>query len=499
MLHKHTFAIILLLKVTTLYSELTLSKSLSDNMVFQSHQPIMIWGTADPEQSISVTFEKETQTTTSSKKGDWNVILNARSPNSTNQNILIQSNQQKIILKNILIGEVWFCAGQSNMAMRIPKTIDEQKAKQYQNNHQIRFLAMNKKPYTKPFQKELPDGYSPTKQNIQNFYEFSTWSSCEENNISKLSAVAYWFAHHLNKELNIPIGLIVPPLGGSAAQAWVSRKSFENNQELSPLLEQWIQDEPIRLQKQFRTWLDANLNAEFDQTPLHRHRPTTLFEAAVQPMQHHQIRGVIWYQGEQNAGDSIQREWFRKCFPKLIEDFRNNWKQPKLPFYHTQLPGFGNEEWPAFRELQRSFQHIPHTGMAVTIDLGLEKNIHPKDKSPIGKRLANLALKREYKKPHIQDCGPQLLSMSYEGDNLHLNFDNSLNLQHNSLPHFELAGDDQHFYSVKAKAEGQKVILENHSYNKPKYIRYAWSGYPRPILLISNQGLPTGPFLLDVP
>ena len=248
-------------------------------------------------------------------------------------------------------------------------------------------------------------------------------------------------------------------------------------------MKQWIQDEPAGLQKQFKNWVEAHPGYNFDQTPLHRHRPTTLFESAVQPVQKHHISGVIWYQGEQNAQNEIQRNWFKKCFPKLIEGFRTNWKQPRLPFYHVQLPGFANEEWPAFRDLQRQYQFIPQTGLAITIDLGLAKDIHPKDKSPIGKRLAKLALKRHYQKLHIVDQGPQIISLKPEGQKLEVEFDKSLSLDSGKVLHFELAERTRSFIQLRHTVQNKSSQFK--ASMSPTLNMYVMpgKGFPRPIQL----------------
>ena len=264
-------------------------------------------------------------------------------------------------------------------------------------------------------------------------------------------------------------------------------------------MKQWIQDEPKSLRRQFRAWVEANPDYTFEQTPLHRNRPTTLFEATVQPMQKHQISGVIWYQGEQNACTDVQRNWFKMCFPKLIESFRNNWKQPNLPVYHVQLPGYGNKNWPDFRELQRQYQSIPHTGIAITIDLGLADDIHPKDKSPIGKRLARLALKRHYQKHNIVDQGPQIIGLKIEGSQIHIEFDNSLTLETDKILHFEIAGEDMNFYPAQAHGSKNWITLKCEPNIKPSHLRYAWKGFPRPIQLKNREGLPTSPFILSLP
>jgi len=263
------------------------------------------------------------------------------------------------------------------------------------------------------------------------------------------------------------------------------------------LLTRWIGDEPERLQKQLLPWVETHPGASFDETPLHRHRPTTLFETAVEPMKEHAIKGVIWYQGEQNAQNKIQSEWHKKSFPHLIKSFRDNWNQSELPFYYVQLPGFGDKMWPEFREQQRSFLKIPNTAMAVSIDLGDVKNIHPKDKRPIGERLARLASKNTYAKNIVADS-PYPIKMNVEGSNVTATYagvGTGLKSSIELISHFELAGPDQYFHSAKAKiiSKNQLMITSN-SVETPSYLRYAWKPFPRPLSLSNSEDLPAVPF-----
>jgi sialate O-acetylesterase len=219
-------------------------------------------------------------------------------------------------------------------------------------------------------------------------------------------------------------------------------------------------------------------------------------------MARHAVRGVIWYQGEQNAQNAVQARWHELAFPHLVADFRENWKQPELPFYYVQLPGFGSDEWPAFREQQRQFLRIPHSGMAVTIDLGDAANIHPKDKPPIGERLARLALKNTYGKTVVAS-GPSPHNASAIGAGaVRIQFTDSakgLSSTANPTPGFELAGADKQFVPAVAILSGRdEVRVTAKAITQPKYVRYAWAGFPRPLTLINSEGLPTGPFVEEL-
>jgi sialate O-acetylesterase len=469
-------------------------------MVLQRDQPILIWGMAEPGKPVRVRFGDEAAETKAAKDGAWQIELKARPASSLGLKLEVESGDQKRAISDLLIGDVWFCAGQSNMAMKVSSSAGRDQAGKGAGDAQIRFLNLLRGPFTKPIVGKAAQALRPTPENKQNFYKITGWRACSPSIVGTLSAVAYWFAHSLQPEIGVPIGLIVPPLGGSAAQAWVSRASIQADPTFRPLLERWIQDEPERLQRQLLPWLAAHPNATFDDTPLHRHRPTTLFETAVEPMRRHAIKGVIWYQGEQNAQNAIQANWHDKAFPAIVADFRQNWGQPDLPFYAVQLPGYREPAWPEFREQQRQFAKIPNTGLAVTIDLGNEKNIHPKDKPPIGRRLALLALANAYGKDVIA-TGPVPKQVSARGDVVTIRFasvgDGLKANADSSIPGFELAGGDDVFKPATARITSADTI-EVRGTASPQQVRYAWAPFPRPLSFANSANLPAGPFVESV-
>jgi sialate O-acetylesterase len=494
----HTVAL-LLISGAACAAQLQVAPTLSSHMVLQRDQPILIWGTAEPGAAVRVNFNGERAETKTTEDGTWQVELQARPASATAAQLEVESGKQKIALSGLLIGDVWFCAGQSNMAMKV----NRKQLGKGPVNSQIRFLSMVRGPFTKPIVGAAAKALRPTPENKQKFYKVTGWRQCSASSAATLSAVAYWFAHTLQPEIGVPIGLIVPPVGGSAAQAWVSRASIEADPSFRPLLSRWIDDEPERLQKQLGPWVAAHPNASFDETPLHRHRPTTLFETAVEPMRRHAIKGVIWYQGEQNAQNAIQANWYAKAYPAIVADFRQNWGQQKLPFYSVQLPGFGDPNWPAFREQQRKFAAIPNTGLAVTIDLGDAKNIHPKDKPPVGHRLALLALSLAYGKDIIA-TGPTPRQISAKGDVVSIRFESvGKGLKANadkSIPSFELAEADGVFKPAGARITSVDTVeLRASGIATPRHVRYAWAPFPRPLTFANSADLPAGPFLEPVP
>ena len=484
------------------YGELNFAPTLSDGMVLQRNQPIVVWGSGLTTQAVTVNLGDETVSGVVDADGKWQVVFKAKAASNKPVSLVAASGAERVAIADILVGDVWFCAGQSNMALMLRRADNQDLASANPGNAQIRFLNLSRSPFTKPIVGDAAAALAPTAMNKKHFYKINGWYRCDTDNLNSLSAVAYWFAQSLQSELNVPVGLIVPPVGGSAAQAWVSRASIDADPQLQPILGRWIDDEPERLQLQLNPWLEANPGATFDQTPLHRHRPTTLFETAVSPMARHAIRGVIWYQGEQNAQDAIQAAWHEKSFPYIVRDFRQNWNQSYLPFYYVQLPAFDNELWPVFREQQRQFQQIPNTGMAVTIDLGEAKNIHPKNNLPVGQRLAKLALKHTYDYDLIASGPTPESASATEDGHVRLTFANVGDGLRSTAPEisgFEVAGADESFTPAVAKITSRNsVIIYSENIVDPEYIRYAWAGFPRLLTLTNSEQLPAGPFQVPV-
>ena len=481
---------------------LTIAPTLSDAMVVQRDQPIVLWGTASPGATVVATLADETVQQDTAADGTWLLTLKARPANTRGQSIRVTSGDSSITLDDVLIGDVWFCAGQSNMFMKVGASDGQELAGKHPGDDQIRFLNLHRKPITAPIVGELADSLKPTPENKRDFYRIGKWQACGTH-AKDLSAVAYWFAHHVQKETRVPIGLIVPAVGGSATQAWVSRAAIQSDPAFRPILDSWIDDQAPGPRKQMMAWAEANPGATFEQTPLHHHRPACLFETAVEPMRRHAITGVLWYQGEYNADSEVQMKWNRMAFPALINSFRDNWKQPRLPFYSVQLPGYGKgRSWPEFREQHRQLAAKTNTHFAVTIDLGDATDIHPKDKPPIGHRLALLALAGVYGMDLVASSPAPVTVRHHKGDGVSIRFSSigtGLKTDGEEIPGFELVGPDGVFKKAVARLATQDTVeLRADGVPEPKQVRYAWAPMPRPLSLANSADLPAGPFVEPV-
>lgn len=455
---------------------LSIANILQSNMVIQRDAPFQIWGIADTGRKVSVKVSWNTDTfqATTDKTGIWKVTIPATGANNTSQTITCSSSGvNDIVLSNILIGDVWVCSGQSNMVMPVnilpPSFLgvlnyqDEIAAANYPN---IRALA-------------IPTTYSD--------YPMSTidantkWTICSPQTVGNYSAIAYYFARKLNTSLNVPIGIIVSAVNGTSCQTWTNREAFNNNAAIQG----------------------------------YASNASQLFNGMINPLVNLSIKGFTWYQGENNEHDNP--DTYAKLNSALITGWRGVFNQGQLPFYFVQMTPFaedynttnppgGNtvdDSYAKFREGQTKILAVPGTGMAVTMDVGEVDNHHPRNKKPVGERLALLALKNDYQQDVI--CyGPHYNSFSANGGNITIQFSgntadglNTINNQPmNQL--FFLAGSDHVFHKGSAQIQGNTVVVTASS-DTPlpvQAVRYAFTNAP--ITNLQNgAGLPVEPFRTD--
>jgi sialate O-acetylesterase len=349
------------------------------------------------------------------------------------------------------------------------------------------------------------------------------WKVCTPENVREFSAVAYFFARDLQETLKVPVGIITSTYGASTAQAWTSREALQAQAELKPLLEKFdaaretfASDEKARagFERATQRWEAAAEKAKAEGAKAPRkpknpdpvqdqHNPTVLFNGMIAPVIPYAIRGAIWYQGESNAGDAKLYPLMQKT---LIEDWRQRWGIGDFPFFLVQLanhqapkPEPGASRLASFREAQAASLSLPNTGMAVTIDIGEEKDVHPRNKQDVGKRLARVALAKTYGK-EVEYSGPVYDSMQVEGDTIRLKFMHNDGLVAKSgepLKQFSIAGADGKFVWADAKIEDGTVVVSSPQVSAPATVRYAWGDNPEGANLYNAAGLPAVPFRTD--
>lgn len=474
--------------ITGDYGGLSMPITYSDHMVIQREKPIRISGNADTGDVVVVSLGNQKVETTVSSSGCWEVVLKPMKA-MTGLNLSIETDSQKLEYKNVAIGEVWLCSGQSNMAFMVNEMQDPAALDECEDSD-LRFLDMKGRWSTD--NKRWSDEAIECVQNLE-FYQQSGWSVCSEDSAKKFSAVAYFFGKKLRDSLNVPVGLICNAIGGSTTESWIDRYTLET--QMPAILNNWLDNDFI--QQWARNRAATNIGAPQTGSIRHPYEPTYLFEAGILPLERYEIKGVIWYQGESNAHNIEVHE---QLFRLLVSSWRKHWDNENMPFNFVQLSSTDRASWPEFRNSQRLLsKEIAHTGMAVCSDVGDSLDVHPKAKAPVGERLARIALHDTYGM-NIDHSGPEIKTAAIKYGKLILEFSNADGLRTSDgepLRGFEIAGKDKRFKSADALIKNDKVIISIPDNIEPSYVRYAWQPFTR-ANLVNDSDLPTSTFLSEI-
>jgi sialate O-acetylesterase len=486
-------------------ADVSLPAIFSDHMVLQRDQKDKVWGWAEPGEEVSVAIHGQLQSTKAGEDGSWSVLLDplpAGGPHT-----LTISGKNNIKFQDVLVGEVWICSGQSNMQWPLSLAVDADLEIQAARFPKIRLITVPNRGLQEP-QKTF-DG---------------KWEVCSPATVADFSAVGYFFGRQLYQTLGVPIGLIDNSWGGSACEAWVRRDLLEKDTEnYGPLMERWKKIEAdypkakADFEAKYAEWKADAEKAKADNKPIPRPpanpdglmfgnaRPANIYNGALKPTIGYGIRGVIWYQGETNADRAYQ---YRSLFPLMIQSWRDEWNQGDFPFYWVQLADYlaekpepGESAWAELREAQTMTLKLPKTGQAVIIDLGEAKDIHPRDKQNVAKRLARWALARDYG-VQIPCQSPRYKSMEKNGNKIVVTLDEvgsgglkPFDVQ--EIKGFAIAGADRKFVWAEARLVGpDRVEVTSAAVADPVAVRYAWADNPV-CNLYSAEGLPVTPFRTD--
>lgn len=459
---------------------LKLSGLFRDNMVLQRETKAPVWGWANPGEKIEVTgsWNRKSVQAKAGADGKWTAALDTPKAGGPFE-IEVKGESKEITLKNVLSGEVWICGGQSNM---------QWKMRGFGLQHFAEDVAKAKYPEIRLC--TLPQTLALEPQTDTN----APWQVCNPNTVLNFSAIGYFFGSRLHQELGVPIGLISANKGGSGAEAWISEQTLRKQ---FPVFSATLDSYEQKIEK-----AGAVVNPK---SPEHKglnvRSPSVLYNGIMEPLIPFAMSGVIWYQGESNVTEPIQ---YRTLFPAVIEEWRNLWDQGDFPFFFVQIAPFkykGNK-YPAalLREAQTMSLSVEETGMAVTMDIGETDNIHPKEKKPVGERLARLALARTYQMPNIIDSGPMFRKMKIEGDQIRLGFDfvaKGLTTDDGEdLRHFTIAGSDKVFHPATATIDRDTILVRCDKVTNPKAVRFGW-GNADDTNLVNSEGLPTPSFRTD--
>ncbi|MCO8120391.1 sialate O-acetylesterase [Stieleria sp. TO1_6] len=491
-----TFAVVL--AALPVQAEIRTSAVFGDSMVLQREKPIHVWGWADAGSEVKVTLAGNTETATSDADGRFDVKLPTMEAGGPHE-LSIQSGGETQTFKDVLIGEVWLCSGQSNMQWALGQANDADLESLAANNPNIRLIT-------------VPQVGT---QELQTSFD-GHWEACTPESVKQFSAVGYFFGRQLQATLGVPVGLIDNSWGGSSAEAWVRRDVLQSAGTFDDLLARWRETESsydhdaavAKYKEQLKKWQETKQGNQprAPRNPLtNQHRPANLYNGVLNPVIGYSLRGVIWYQGESNAGRAYQ---YRDLFPLMIQNWRDEWDQEKLPFYWVQLADYMAESaepadsaWAELREAQTmTMSKLPDTGEAVILNLGEASDIHPKNKQDVGKRLARWALAKDYGYD-IPHRSPTYKSMSVKDGKIVLEFDHiggGLDTFDVREPlGFTIAAADKKFVPAQAKITGKNTIeVSAESISQPVAARYAWANNPV-CNVQSSEGLPLTPFRTD--
>jgi sialate O-acetylesterase len=498
-------ALALLTPVLAARADVTLPSIINHNMVLQHGMKVPLWGWAEPGETVTVTLEGQSTSTQAAATGDWSLKLPAHKPGGPFD--LTIAGRNSITLTNVLFGEVWLCSGQSNMGYGVGGVAPSAEVARL-NYPMMRQYFMQIRPTNAPIRKCV-----------------GNWRAATPPNAGEFCAVGFWFAERLQRDVNVPVGLIWTAYGSSSIETWIPREALKGDPDFAEMFERAKKADYPRLLAEYNAamtnWEARAAEARQQNKPqpakpgdpkemyayIMRHAPGNCFDGGIAPVIPFAARGVLWYQGEHNAPRGYQ---YRKLLPILIREWRRQWENPDMVFLVVQLPNYGgtgaeprDSEWAELREAQwLAVQDTRNCGIAVTIDIGDTVNIHPPNKWDVGRRLALVALHNVYGQA-IEYSGPTLSSAAFKGNEAVLSFshaDGGLVTGTNGLAEpvrgFAVAGKDRTFKWADARIKDQTVILSNTNGITPVAVRYAWDNTPN-ANLYNKAGLPAAPFRTD--
>ncbi len=478
-------------------ADVKLASPFTDHMVLQRELLVPVWGWADAGEKVTVRFAGQSATATTGADGKWRVDLAALATSAEPRDFVV-AGKNTLTLHDVLVGEVWLGSGQSNMEFVVSK-----KVKYFSGvDHEDEEIAAANYPLIRMFTGAGTKTYEP-QQTVA-----GEWQVCTPANVPAFSAVGYFFARELQKELKVPVGFVTLAFGASCAQAWIRREAMIGDSGFKAVLDHF--DEQVKgftppTPEEQAAAKEAATKAKADgkRAPRGRanpaqdqHNPTVCFNGMIAPFIPYAIRGVLWYQGE---SITAPRELFPRWNELLVTDWRKLWGR-ELPFYAVQLAALdNNSNSPQVREWQTEILKLPATGLAVTIDIGDKKDVHPHNKAPLGARLVQIALANVYGRK-IEFSGPRLEDTTSDAGKLRLEFshaDGGLIAKDGPPKTFEIAGTDGKFVAADAKIDGNAVVLTSPEVSLPVKARYAWANYPEGANLYNTAGFPAAPFRTD--
>ena len=484
-------------------AELRLPAAFSDHMVLQRDKAVAVWGWADADEEVSVEFAGQKKAAKADASGKWFLRLDPLTASAESRKLTATGKDgRKAEVSDVLVGDVWLGSGQSNMAMTVNRAKDFEQEK-----------AAATFPLIRHFKEESAG--APTAQTQAK----GKWLACTPDNVGGFSATLYFFGREIHREIGVPIGLINTSVGGTPIEAWIAPEIQESKPELSAALKaqsaalpkidpEKAQADHAEALKKFKA-AKAKAVAEGTKTP----RPPRnaaevserkgsygqLFNGKVAPLVPYTLKGMLWYQGEANSSDTRAPLYVHQL-SALVTDWRARWGE-ELPFAWVQLPNFSRpgEGWPLMRESMLKTLSLPKTGMAVTIDIGEAKDIHPKNKQEVGRRLSLWALGNVYGRKVAAASGPLPAGHEIKGGEVVVTLTHAEGLKTRDgapVKGFQLAGTDKQWKPATARIDGAKLVVTSAEVAAPVALRYAWLDFPE-TNLVNSADLPASPFRTD--
>jgi sialate O-acetylesterase len=520
--HKSPWLLAVCLAVVTVFpalAEIRIPSFFSDHMVLQRDADVPVWGWGKPGEAVTVSFGGQEKKAKAGKDGTWRVTLDGVKASAVPTVLKVEGADRTITVKDVLVGEVWICSGQSNMQWPVSNAMNAAEE-----------IAAADHPGIRMFLTELQTAGEPKTDTV------GRWEVCHPESVAQFTAVGYFFGRELHEELGIPVGLIRTAWGGTRSEAWTSKEAIEADEAAGPMNEAWAKVQGAwdagKAKENFEAALakweaqtakikkvNAKLPAgeakkRFPRRPViavepvtDRNHPSSIYNAMIAPFVPYAVQGAIWYQGESNRQRAAQ---YRSIFPAMIEDWREQWDDD-LSFYFVQLANFQPastepgtpSDWAELQEAQTmTLEKLDDVGMAVTNDIGAADNIHPTNKQEVGRRLALWALAKDYEREDLVYSGPLYKKMRVKDGKAIIEFDHvggglAIRDGCSSLGRFEIAGEDKVWHWAEAVIKGERVVVSSAEVAEPAAVRYAWASNPEGANLINGEGLPASLFRTD--
>ncbi len=472
------------------YGGVWLPAIFGDHMVLQAEKPIHVWGKADPGAEVVVEFAGQKKSTVADSSKQWKITLDPMPASSKPWKLQVSSVESQVSCTNVLIGEVWLCAGQSNMRWRMDRTKNAEAEMAAADHPEIRLFLTEQVAAGKPL------------GNLK-----GQWKVCSPETVGEFSGAGYYFGRDLHQELKVPVGLICSAVGGTPVQAWTPLDVMEANPLTAHIqkdYEAYYATPPEQRRKARGTWI-YGAKAEKG--------PARLFNAMISPLIPLAIRGVTWCQGE--ANDRENGLWdgpsvYKVHFPMMIQAWRDQWGQGDFPFIYIELANYMNPQvspvdveadvhWAPIREAQATALALSNVYAVSTIDLGEADDIHYKDKQTVGRRLMLAAMGQVYKKLPVPSLSPRYASCSVAGSQVHIQLHDAagLHTDDGQPPHaFAICGPDGDWKWADVSIDGEELIVSHPDIVKPVAVRHAWASNPD-VNVYNRAGLPLMPFRTD--